>query len=65
MDNKRFNETTDASKKSEPMTKKLGDKIERLGDKVSEAGAEKIGQKIHRAGDKLEHSEDNSPNRKN
>lgn len=44
--------------KKEPLTKKAGDKIERLGEKVSNAGAQKIGNAISRAGDKLEHSQD-------
>lgn len=48
--------------KKEPMSKKAGDKIERLGDKVSNAGAHKIGNAISNAGDKLEHSQD--PKRK-
>ncbi len=44
--------------KKEPLSKKAGDKIERLGEKVSNAGAHKIGNVISNAGDKLEHSQD-------
>jgi hypothetical protein len=36
------------------LTDKLGDGIEKLGHKISEAGATKLGQKIHDIGDKLE-----------
>ena len=42
----------------EPFSKKAGNKIERLGDKISNAGADKIGEVVHKAGDKLEHSQD-------
>ena len=42
----------------EPFAKKAGNKIERLGDKISNAGADKIGEVVHKAGDKLEHSQD-------
>lgn len=45
-------------KKNEPIAKKIGDKIERVGEKISHAGAEKIGTAVSRAGDKLEHSAD-------
>lgn len=44
--------------KKQPLTKKAGDKIERFGEKVSNAGAQKVGNAISRAGDKLEHSQD-------
>lgn len=37
---------------------KAGDAVERLGEKVSNAGAKKVGDAISRAGDKLEHSQD-------
>ena len=48
--------------KKEPLTKKAGDKIEHLGQKISNAGAHKIGNAVSNAGDKLEHSQD--PKRK-
>ena len=44
--------------KKEPLTKKAGDKIERLGEKGSDAGAKKLGNAIYKAGDKLEHVSD-------
>jgi hypothetical protein len=47
----------DTAKKS-TFTQNLGDKIERLGEKISDAGATKIGQKIYQSGNKLEHKDD-------
>lgn len=35
---------------------KVGDAIERVGEKVSEMGAPKAGQKIYNTGNKIEHS---------
>ena len=37
---------------------KVGDAIERAGEKVKGMGAEKLGQKIYNAGNKIEHSKD-------
>jgi hypothetical protein len=46
-------------------SKKLGDKIERAGDKVTDAGAPKTGNAIRNAGDKIEHMNDKkNPNPK-
>ena len=47
-------------KKSESVSKKVGDAVERTGEKITQAGAEKIGGAVKRAGDKLEHSSDSS-----
>lgn len=47
----------DVNKKGS-FNKNLGDKIERLGEKISDAGATKIGRKIYQGGDKLEHKDD-------
>lgn len=44
-----------------PLSKKVGDKIERAGKKISDAGATKVGSFISRMGDKLEHSSDPKP----
>lgn len=44
-----------------PLSKKVGDKIERAGHKISDAGAQKVGDFISRIGDKLEHSSDPKP----
>lgn len=35
---------------------KVGDAIERVGEKVKDMGADKIGQKIYNTGNKIEHS---------
>ncbi len=43
----------DTSKKS-GIADKLGDIVEKVGHKISEAGAPGLGQKIHDLGDKLE-----------
>lgn len=44
-----------------PLSKKMGDKLERAGEKVSSSGAHKLGSFISRMGDKLEHSSDPKP----
>jgi len=44
-----------------PLSKKVGDKLERVGQKISNSGAEKIGSFVSRMGDKLEHSSDDKP----
>lgn len=57
MDNKKMN----GPKKS--ITAKLGDAVERVGEKISQAGAPTIGNAISNAGDKLEHAQDNKINK--
>jgi len=42
----------------ESFTHKVGDKIERIGRKISNAGAEKLGDAVYKAGDKIEHMRD-------
>ena len=42
----------------ESRTHKLGDKIERVGEKLKEKGARKLGDSVYRTGNKIEHSED-------
>lgn len=37
---------------------KTGDQIERLGEKISNAGAEKLGKVVYDAGNKIEHMGD-------
>lgn len=44
-----------------PLSKKVGDKMERVGEKISNSGARKIGSFISRMGDKLEHSNEPKP----
>lgn len=56
MDNKK---TFQPEEKNKGLAHKTGDAIERVGQKVSEAGATKTGKAIYNAGDKLEHSRDN------
>ena len=53
----------DASKKNLDQSKqttshKVGDKVERFGEKVSNAGAPKTGKVIYDAGNKMEHMGD-------
>lgn len=38
--------------------RKLGDAIERVGQKITGTGASKLGKKIYDAGDRLEHKDD-------
>lgn len=54
MDNKKNFE-----QKKESVSHKVGDAIERAGQKISNAGAEKVGNAIYNAGDKIEHMNDN------
>lgn len=46
------------SQKNTPLSKKMGYKIERVGQKISNSGAPKIGSFVSRVGDRLEHSGD-------
>lgn len=50
-------------KNEAPLSKKVGDKLERVGQKISNSGAEKIGSFVSRMGDKLEHSSDHKSDR--
>ncbi len=54
MENKNVNQDMGSSKKNSGIADKLGDIVEKVGHKISEAGAPSIGQKIHDLGDKLE-----------
>lgn len=45
------------NKDGESITRKLGDKIERAGEKIGEK-APGVGGKIERLGDKIEHSDE-------
>lgn len=40
----------------ESMTHKVGDAIERVGEKLQDMGAKKVGQAVYKAGNKIEHS---------
>lgn len=56
MENKKFNP---GAKQKASMKDKLGNAIEKVGHKISNAGAPGIGQKIHDLGDKLEDHHEN------
>jgi len=51
MENKNFG-------KKESFAHKVGESIERLGEKITRAGAPKIGKAVYNAGDKVEHMND-------
>lgn len=53
--NLKGDKTKDAS-----ITKKIGDAVEKFGDKVEHAGMKKLGDAIESLGDKIEHSGDKS-----
>ncbi len=42
----------------EGIARKVGDAIERAGEKLSDAGLKKVGNAVERFGDKIEHSQD-------
>lgn len=42
----------------EPLSRKVGDKVERAGEKLKDIGANKVGQKVYETGNKIEHSQD-------
>jgi hypothetical protein len=44
--------------KKNTFSQNAGDKMERIGEKISDLGGTKIGKKIRDAGDKLEHKND-------
>jgi hypothetical protein len=44
--------------KEDSVSHKVGDSLERLGEKVIKGGAQKIGKAIYNAGDKIEHMND-------
>ena len=50
--------------KKEGFTHKVGDGVERLGEKISNAGASKLGNAVYKTGNKIEHSRDAKPSRK-
>lgn len=52
MDNDKINQD------KEKFTHKVGDKIERFGEKVSNSGMPKTGKVIYDAGNKIEHLND-------
>jgi hypothetical protein len=55
----KLNQMSESNKpKKEDVSHKIGDSIERLGEKITQAGAEKLGKTIYKAGNKIEHMND-------
>jgi hypothetical protein len=44
--------------KDQSVKHKIGDAIEKVGEKLTDLGASKIGKSVYNAGNKLEHSDD-------
>jgi hypothetical protein len=49
---------SNVEKEKAPLTKRVGDAIEQIGDKLEHSGLKKIGDAIENLGDKIEHSGD-------
>jgi hypothetical protein len=47
----------DMTRKSD-FTRKLGDAIEKIGERLTKLGAAKLGNAVYNAGDRLEHKND-------
>jgi hypothetical protein len=45
----------------ENLSRKVGDSIEKVGQKVSDMGATRLGDAISKGGDKVEHMSDEKP----
>lgn len=48
----------------ESLRDKIGNAVEKLGDKMSKSGAERMGKKVHDLGDKIEKRHTGNQNRK-
>ncbi len=55
---KKVNSSMPEEKRSS-VTSKLGDKVERVGEKLKDMGADKLGNAVYNTGNKIEHSRDN------
>lgn len=44
-----------------PLSKKVGNKIEDVGHKISKAGADRLGSFVTKVGSKIEHANDPKP----
>ncbi len=55
---KNMNSMPSQSAGKSSFTHKVGDAIERVGEKLQEMGATKAGKAVYRAGNKIEHSQD-------
>jgi|GEM_PF-2962433 len=60
MEQNKQNATPEESKETQKpgMAHRLGDAIEKIGDKVEHAGFKKVGDAIEKLGDKIEHAQD-------
>ncbi len=43
------------------MSHRLGDSIERVGQKITDKGAPRVGEAVRKVGDKVEHLSDKKP----
>ena len=46
------------NQKDEGLAHKVGDTVEKLGEKITRAGAAKVGKFVYDTGDKIEHMND-------
>jgi hypothetical protein len=60
--NNNMNANSNSSDKKS-VSHKVGDGIERAGQKISNAGAEKLGNAVYKAGNKVEHMNDKKTSR--
>lgn len=58
MNNSNRPKVSNTHSKDEGVAHKVGDSLERLGEKVIKAGAPKLGKAIYNAGNKIEHMND-------
>lgn len=49
----------------ENLSRKVGDNIEKVGQKISNTGATRLGDAVSKAGDKVEHMHDEKPAKDN
>lgn len=51
-------ESIDQKLHKDDVAHKIGDMIERAGEKISNAGAERLGRSVYKVGNKIEHMTD-------
>ena len=59
MQNKNTNKSNLKASNKKSLVDKVGNLVEKVGHKISDAGAPKLGQAIHDLGDKLEKTHSN------
>ncbi|MGE0526125.1 MAG: hypothetical protein AB7G93_05415 [Bdellovibrionales bacterium] len=60
MERTKFSRNPNAnSTRKEGIVQRIGDAIERVGEKLSRSGARRLGRKVYKVGDRVEHSQDN------